>query len=244
MRGATLGQLRSMLRAEVADAMDAGASSANNRLYDAVLANKQQWLAGDYAWPWRKREWDVALAPGVRRYTWPEECSLEYPVLLQQKWSNRWTEPIPHGIDARLFNGLDPELDQRCDPISRWDWYTPADAAPHVMQLEVWPLPSTAGTLRITGQKDLAPLTGDDNTAELDDLLIVLFAAAEILTQRKQANAQAKLAQASARLNKLRAQYDRGPGVWNMRASGADKIWRRFQRGPRSTVGVTVIQES
>jgi len=44
-------------------------------------------------------------------------------------------------------------------------------------------------------------------TLDLDDLLVVLYAAAELLMRSKQADAQMKLSMAEARFNYLRAAY-------------------------------------
>ena len=74
-------------------------------------------------------------------------------------------------------------------------------------------MPSSNGQkIRFKALKKLDPLVAVTDTAELDDNLIVLFAAAEVLARTKAADAQAKLAQANthyARLKGKGVKYDR-----------------------------------
>ena len=59
--------------------------------------------------------------------------------------------------------------------------------------------------VRIHGIKNLGGLINDSDKADLDDQLIVLYSAAEMLARQKQADAQNKLAQAQAHYNRLKA---------------------------------------
>ena len=60
-------------------------------------------------------------------------------------------------------------------------------------------------SVRVHGIKNLSQFTGEADTADLDDQLIVLYAAAEILARQKQADAQNKIAQAQAHYARLKA---------------------------------------
>jgi len=78
-----------------------------------------------------------------------------------------------------------------------------------VTLFEIWPIPASSQTVRFTGQRNISPLIADTDTADLDDLMIVLFSAAEILTRNKQQDAPLKLQKAQSRLNYVRAAYPR-----------------------------------
>jgi hypothetical protein len=72
-------------------------------------------------------------------------------------------------------------------------------------QFEIWPLPATAGALKIGGVKALNALDNPSDRAELDDILIVLFAAAEWLAAdpKTESLARTKTALGERRLRKL-----------------------------------------
>jgi len=74
-------------------------------------------------------------------------------------------------------------------------------------EFEIWPVPNTAQTFRFVGQRNPRTFSSDSDKCELDDLLIVLFAAAEILAHKEQASAAIVLRRANERLAKLRAGY-------------------------------------
>jgi hypothetical protein len=105
-------------------------------------------------------------------------------------------ESLPFGIGSAEYSTLDSENDVRSDPVLKWDM---RDGN----QFEVWPLPgtnatATDGIVRFWGIRNLKPVLQDADIFELDDDMIVLYAAAELLLSRDQKDAQAKLDQAAA----------------------------------------------
>ena len=68
-RGNTFSAIRDMIKAEIGD------YSGNNTNRDAelyaLIANKQLWLATEYAWPFLERRWDVGVAPGTQYVNLP-----------------------------------------------------------------------------------------------------------------------------------------------------------------------------
>ena len=64
-------------------------------------------------------------------------------------------------------------------------------------------------SVRVSGIKNLSALTGEADTADLDDQLIVLYAASEILARQKQGDAQNKIAQATAHYARLKARMSK-----------------------------------
>jgi hypothetical protein len=156
-----------------------------NAAYDILLANKQQWLAAQFPWPVLRITRDVDFA-ATTRYVGP------LPEALDQSSQSMsmlrllyWYPPDGYGIETYLLNYEDSDNDFVADPIRRWQIIYVINQP----VIEVWPIPESAQTLRYTGQKLLGALVADDDKAELDDLLIVLFAAAEILARRNRRDA-------------------------------------------------------
>lgn len=87
----------------------------------------------------------------------------------------------------------------RIDPIEKWDIIDTGTGTP---QIEVWPLPASNSMLRFRGVRALRPLIADGDVADLDDVLIVLWAAAELRAGKGDEKAKSALAQ--RRLNRLK----------------------------------------
>lgn len=75
--------------------------------------------------------------------------------------------------------------------------------------MEIWPLPASAQQMQFTGQRLLNSLVADTDTADLDDMLLVLFVAAEMLRRRKMQDADLKLSMANSQLAAVRSNYPR-----------------------------------
>jgi hypothetical protein len=104
-------------------------------------------------------------------------------------------------------------------------------------QFEVWPLPASNGALvRFSGRRKITPLVGDDDRCDLDDQLVVLYAAAEVEAKKSQKDADLKLAAAKARLLTLRARTsDRRRVRMGMGESQEDgRGWPRIRAFPAS----------
>lgn len=199
--GTTLTVLRQMLKAEIGDEMSESITTANDARYNRLLANQQIWLVSKDAWllPGKVRK-EVALTAGTRLYTLPTGIDLQQlaqPAYVKFENYRFWTE---FGISQENYNALDPAQDMRGDPVLRWDIVDDSGTK----KLEVWPIPASAQTLIFEGRPALGALSSDSDTCLVDDLLLVLFTAAEILARQKQGDAAAKLAKANDRLNWLK----------------------------------------
>lgn len=102
---------------------------------------------------------------------------------------------------VNMTGGVDAE---QSDPAANWelreDDETDAEA------IEVWPVPaSSASQLWLVGKRSLPDLLADADVALLDDQLLVLTAAAEILAKRKKADAQVKAIAAGRRYLQMKA---------------------------------------
>lgn len=196
-RGTTLATLRSMLKTECGYNLQTGVAVAQDTELNGFLANMQQWLWSQYQWPFLYSHEDVATVAGTRYYNYPSTISLDYPTKIETKWGVQWF-PVDYGISGDEYEAVDPDRGQTIDPIRRWQNYTST-------QMEIWPVPSTGQTLRFWGTKLLDPLISDTDTADLDDLLIVLYAAAEKLSRNKQKDADEKRQRGLALFNRLRS---------------------------------------
>jgi len=198
-RGSTLSTLVSMLKAEIGYSLTAGVATAEDARLKVLLANTQKWLASDFEWPFMKRTGDVAMTAGDRTATLPTTLDSDRPFQVFGLDGDEW-RPVSSGITPDDYSVWDSDSDERNDPIRKWQYASDTT-------FEVWPIPDTDTTVRFTGAKALGTLTSDNHTADLDDLLIVLFTAAELLANQKQADASAKLARAQARYAQLKANY-------------------------------------
>jgi hypothetical protein len=139
--------------------------------------------------------------------------NFQRPLAVYVWWSEQWQGPIPSGIGVEEYNfrnsdgsppdsGNPPDV---LDPIQRWDYNDQN-------QFEVWPIPASAGVLRFVGQRvpnpliDLSSVTPNWNaTLDLDDELVTLHAAGEILAQMEQAHARLMQQAAASRMAFLMA---------------------------------------
>ena len=104
-----------------------------------------------------------------------------------------------NGIDNGHLSTWDSDLDERSWPVERWQVYEGE-------QIELWPIPaddanttSLEGRIKVVGIRSPRPLVDDADRADLDDRLIVLYAAAEALAARGADDAGVKLQLAQQR---------------------------------------------
>jgi hypothetical protein len=144
------------------------------------------------------------MQAGQRYYDFPTDLNLERVERVEFKWDDRWHQ-LEYGIGRTQLDQYDSDRDVRSWPIYRWK-----EAEDN--QIEVWPVPSLDGSidpptglLRFTGIRALRPLVQESDRADLDDTLLVLFSAAEILAREKAADAGLKLQMAENHYRRLRA---------------------------------------
>lgn len=212
----SLSELVSMLKSEIGDSLVAG--TQKDPTYKRLLATKQKLLVAEFDFPYLEDRWDVVVTAGSRYLTIPTAnvlgvaYSIDFsrPIVVERLWNTRYEELI-YGIGSREFNTFNSDLAEQSDPIQKWRWSQYSNLAspnPTISQrFEVWPLPTTEQTIRFTGQRLLSPLVVDSDRADIDDLLLVLSCAVEILLRSKQQDAQARLQNAIKRLQQIRAAY-------------------------------------
>lgn len=206
-RGTQLTQLVSDLRAEIGDSTSVSVGADFEATLKAMLRRSQKILYDEYDWPHMRVFKTKALVAGSRYYDFPEDMDLERVEEVKVKWNGSWY-PVDRGVSFDEYNAYSPDDDERADPVQRWDIQNTGTP-----QIEVWPIPASAQTLYIRGCKSLSALVSGSDTADLDDVLLVLDCAAELLARRKSQDAGIKLQKRNERLSqlKLRQAGGRGP---------------------------------
>lgn len=196
-RGTSLSALRDMLRAEVGASSNVALGVNTQDQFDHLLRRTQDRLWNDFAWPFGYIQRDEQMEADGRYYAFDADIDFARIVSAEVKYDGIWT-PLEYGISRNEYNQFDSDDGETNEPALRWNHY-------EGNQFEIWPVPSTANqVVRFKAVKKLPPLISPADTAVLDDNLIVLFAAAEVLARSKAADAQAKLAQATAHYNSLK----------------------------------------
>lgn len=204
-----------MFKAEAAKSL-ATATTAQDGEINQIIADRQQWLASSFDWPFLEERWDVTINAGNRYVNMPTvdgvgttvSVDFQRAFKIEIKWNATW-QPLVYGIGSEEYNYIDSDTGQVLDPAQRYRYEGTSE-------FEIWPIPASPQTLRITGQRVVNPLyTGattpptwsDSKTLDLDDLMVCYFSVAYYLAREKQANAKLMLDTATNRMNEIRATY-------------------------------------
>ena len=202
-RGTSLGILINDLRAEVGHSLQPSLGKATRDVLINQLQRVQRRLWDDYNWNFLKVRRDLSINAGQRYYDLTSDIVFERITRVETKHGDNWTK-LHYGIGSDEYNQYDSDADERSTPIRRYDNF-------ENNQIEFFPVPANNSqangmdSVRIHGIRNLSAFVAESDTADLDDQLIVLFAASEILARQKQADAQQKLAQATAHYARLKA---------------------------------------
>lgn len=220
-RGTTLEKVVDMVRDEAGQTSNAAFGQATAEPIRSKIRRTYRRLHADWNWPHLRITRDETLSAGSRYYSFDADLDPDrlYEAWTREEGMDRWKR-VKYGIGPDMYNAHDPTQNERKDPVCYWDYYE-GD------QYEVWPLPLTNSTLRFIGHKKAKNIVADGDTLDLDDNLIALYVAAEILLRSKSGDAQAKLEQAAAHYHRLKG---------NSQRSGVFPI----QRQPRRFLGVQV----
>jgi hypothetical protein len=192
-RNATLLSLLQKLRSEIRASGNPAHNASVRDSHVALLQRIQETLWEEHDWAFLRVERFVPVQQGQRFYDPPTDIALDRVECISFKDGDEWCK-LAVGIDNRHFNDWDSNLDERSWPVERWRVYED-------LQVELWPIPdqngdaaSQNGYLKYEGIRKLRPLVADDDRADLDDQMLVLYAAAELLAAREAADAAVKLA--------------------------------------------------
>jgi hypothetical protein len=240
-RGTTLLNLRLMLKAEIGD--NSGTNATADATLNVLLSNMQKWLATEYDWPFLERRFNVSAPANTQYLSFPTSddvgdnvgLNLERFPLVYVLWNTKY-QPVQYGISIDEYNTMNyAALQQQSDPIQRWRAATNPNEATNPNAFEVWPVPVTAQTMLFTGQRVVKALAVDADTADLDDMMLVMFTAAERLSRLKQPDAREKAEKANRRLAFVRQAYPTRDRIRCMDGAGEAEFKRQ-----RRLVGMTI----
>lgn len=199
-RGKTLGELTEQVRHECRKSSNASRGIDNLSHIQQVIRRVYEELYDEFDWPHMKVWRDKTINAGQRYYDFPSDLNLERTSdKVYFEYGSVWV-PIAYGVDPEDYTIHNSDNDERADPVLKWH-IIDASGTP---QFEVWPLPASSGTVRFTGIKAKTELSDNAAKCDLDDVMVVLFASAEILEAAQAPDARTKMSKANAR--KMRMQ--------------------------------------
>ena len=167
----------------------------------------------NYSFFWQDFDWSFGqihredaskdISAGQRYYDFPAELDTIRAFNVYYKLGSAWTL-LRYGISTLHYSKFDSDEGDTADPPLRW-------MIRDRQQFEIWPMPASdlVGGLRFEGYRKKNELTAGSSRCDIDDDLIALHVAAEILTGNKAGDAPAKAAAAGAHYAMLRAQGPR-----------------------------------
>jgi len=204
VRNNTLENIRNMVRSEARLSGSYSRGPDQTEYIDQLINRNYETLWDEVDWPFariHKEDAGKQLQAGERYYDFPTTLDLSRTFTLYRKFGNVWGELV-QGILPTDYTSLDSDSDNRSDPVLKWDVYDGN-------QFEVWPMPaSNSYEVRFDGVRKLQPLVGDSSRCELDDRLVALYSAAEIMAGEGKKDAQLKLTLAERRLRFLKARFE------------------------------------
>lgn len=203
MRGQTLLKLLQMYRAETRVSLNAAHNVQIRESQVMQLQRTQERLWNEFDWPHLVVERDYPLADGVRFYDVTNDFDIDRVFRVLVKDGNIWRTVSPT-LDPADYSVWDSQRDEKSWPVRQWRLYEGE-------KIEFWPTPDRAGAtdgsrdayFKVRGVRKLNPLVADTDRADLDDILVTLYAAAEALAATGAKDASLKLDQAKARQTQL-----------------------------------------
>jgi hypothetical protein len=199
--GVPLSELRYELLAETFQSLSPAQTTSSTPFYNYQLdrVQREQWNLIE--WPHLTIYKDVPMVQGQRYYSYPVELPFDSIFRIWWPQGVNWV-PLDYGINPQTYATMGGENVQAWPP-RRWRNCASYDEVNNVTtpaaQFEVWPVPSGQPfSLRIEGIAPLNPLVEDTDVCVIDATLIVLMAAAEILSVQKSEGAAIKLQKANA----------------------------------------------
>lgn len=224
-RGTQLLELVLMLREEVNRASSVAVGVDDQPLLCQKLRRTQEFFFDEFTWPFLRQVFPLKpLYAGERHYDFPNGLNLER-IEEVHTWYGNLPIPIDRGIGMEQYAVYNSNIDVRSEPAARWDvrWTGVKE------QFEIWPIPaSDSQQIQFTGIRNLRPLVADSDVADLDDQMIVLTVAAEILASQQNANAKMVAGLAQERFRRMKGRA--GAGASRMRRMGmrSGPVDRRF----------------
>ena len=196
-RRTTLVKLLDDLRAEARLSLNPAHNTQTRQTQVKLLQRVQSRLWDDFDWPHLRIQRQVQTQKGQRYYDVPAEMSLDRIEKIEIFTNGLWIQLLP-GIGAEHYSAHNSDLGAQAWPPRCWSIHEDED-------IEIWPISDTDGDaetlegyLKFTGIRNLRPLVADSDRADIDDRLLTLYAAAEMLAATGAKDAGLKLEQANA----------------------------------------------
>lgn len=183
----TLGELRSELSRRLGFGAQ-GSSGINSSLLDSFLLNAQEQLYASFEWRNLIKYDEKITGVGQTLYDWATDCDPTHLRDVAVYDGTRWIQMI-EGIswDQRSY-------DTQFQP-SHYERFT---------QMEIWPAPNQAYTIRRYYVARPSRFTQDNDRASIDDGLVFLHALTNAKLHYKQSDGDAYANQLNAMLDKLK----------------------------------------
>lgn len=234
-RGTTLEELLAMTRAEAGHSRKVSSGVDFEDSIKTGLRRVQEIFYYDYDWPFLQYQPFKNLVAGERYYDMPNNMDFErseYVVV----WYGGEPYELERGIGPAEYAQYNSNNDERAGPPLRWDIKYVDSLGSE--QIEVWPIPpDNTYQLQFYGFRQLNALVADSDRADLDDQLLALTLAGEMLAKQKSANADDVKAMAKARYDQLKARVKSGGSPVTMGGVGTSAR-------ERSLRGQTIIRVS
>lgn len=192
----TLGELRSDLSRRLGFGAQ-GSSGINSALLDTFLQNAQDQLFASFEWRNLITYDEKVTGVGQTEYDWATDCDPTHLRDVAVYDGSRWVQ-MKEGISWD-----DRSQDTTSQPC-KYERYS---------QMEIWPVPDAAYTIRRYYVALPARFTQDNDRASIDDSLVFLHAVTNAKLHYKQNDGQAYANQLNAMLDKLKAK-NRGQAVF------------------------------
>ena len=191
----TLGELRSDLSRRLGFGAQ-GSSGINSALLDSFLQNAQDQLFAAFEWRNLIKYDEKTTGVGQVNYDWATDCDPTHIREIAVYGGTRWV-PMDEGI---TFAHRSSDIPSR---PCRYERYS---------QMEVWPEPDAAYTIRRYYVATPARFTQDNDRASIDDGLVFLHALTNAKLHYRQEDGQAYANQLNSMLEKLKSK-NRGKAV-------------------------------
>lgn len=216
-RGATLLSIVTAVRNEIGRAPDVSVGQSDiegikqkvRRVYESVYEEE---------WPHLHAQFDkITLQAGQRYYDPPTSINgtagfqLDYERLDRAYvWYSGLPHPLKYGIGPQEYASFDSTIDVRAEPALRYDIrFTGVKE-----QIEIWPVPSSnTQYLQFEGVPKCSQLVNESDVLNIDDKLIIMLVAAELLERQGSKDAKSMATLATKRYFKLTGRARKTDGI-------------------------------
>lgn len=192
-------QLRDLIRgvrAEAGHSLSEAHGQSQRETIAYLLGRKQRTLWYAHDWPMYSHFWDQTFAIGDRYINYPDLIDPNRVNQVAHRFDGRWVK-LTHGIGLDHLTEFDSDSDERSTPLRRWQhFFMPGMQQNQLGQVELWPIPSEAGTVRFFGHQRLVDMVNDDDLCTLDSDMLILYIAGALLARSDKSDADLKIAEA------------------------------------------------